>query len=271
MSLIIISLFFIILFGFLGALNLSYAIYSWEKNRVEEMTKNFMPQESNNLMATRAEYSSSIQTKDTTKFKKKMKIPKKIEDFYNSSMVVLSQQDYKGWLDKIVFNFKKITSNLGLYTKYSFNYVVNLIKKSDDTAIEETKVEIDNSVDINETIQKVKSISKNKQEDAKSEYINITENKIDEKKPKNATIDMASDDTSDKLKRDKNVYNQLEDLILEKLKTNGMDCWPVWMELAAHYEKYKEFDKAVEIFAMVMKNSKGPEKNIAKDKLIALS
>jgi hypothetical protein len=269
MSLIIISLFFIILFGFLGALNLSYAIYKWEKNRVEEMTKNFVPQESNNLMAARAEYSSSIQTKDKTKFKKKMKVPKKIEDFYQSSMVVLSQQDYKGWLDKIVFNFKKITSNLGLYTKYSFNYVMNLIKKSDDSSIEEAKVEVDNSVDIQETIHKVKSISKNNPRVNEYEYINITEDKFDNSKQKNATIDMASDD--DKTKRDKNIYNQLEDLILDKLKTNGMDCWPVWMELAAHYEKYKEFDKAVEIFAMVMKNSKGSEKNIAKDKLIALS
>jgi hypothetical protein len=269
MSLIIISLFFIILFGFLGALNLSYVIYNWEKNRVEEMTKNFMPQESNKVMAARAEYSSSIQTTDTTKFKKKMKVPKKIEEFYHSSMVVLSQQDYKGWLDKIIFNVKKVTSNLGLYSKYSFNYVMNLIKKSDDTSIEEAKVEVDNSADINETIEKVKSISKNNPRDRESEYINITEEKVDNSKPTNATINMAADD--DKSKRDKNVYNQLEDLILEKLKTNGMDCWPVWMELAAHYEKYKEFDKAVEIFAMVMKNSKGPEKNIAKDKLIALS
>jgi hypothetical protein len=269
MSLILISIFFIILFGFLGALNLSYAIYNWEKNRVEEMTKNFMPQESSNLMATRAEYSSSIQTTDTTKFKKKMKIPKKIEDFYHSSMMVLSKQDYKGWFDKIIFNLKKITSNLGLYTKYSFNYIANLIKKSDDTDTNKVEVEVDNSADINETVEKVRSFSKNNSEEKKSEYINITEAKTSEKKSKNATIDLAADD--EKSKKDKNVYNQLEDLILEKLKTNGMDCWPVWMELAAHYEKYKEFDKAVEIFAMVMKNSKGPEKNIAKDKLIALS
>jgi hypothetical protein len=269
MLLIIISLFFIILFGFLGALNLSYAIYNWEKNRVEEMTKNFMPQESNSVMATRAEYSSSIQTTDATKFKKKMKIPKKIEDFYRSSTMVLSQQDYRGWLDKFVFNFKKVTSNLGLYTKYSFNYIINLIKKNDSKSVEEVEVEVDNSADINETVDKVRSFSKNNSDEKKSEYINITENITEEIKPKNATIDLATDD--EKSKKDKNVYNQLEDLILEKLKTNGMDCWPVWMELAAHYEKYKEFDKAIEIFAMVMKNSKGSEKNIAKDKLIALS
>jgi hypothetical protein len=271
MLLILISLFFIILFGLLGALNLSYAIYCWEKNRVEEITKNFMPQESNNLMSTRAEYSSSILTTNVTKFKKKMKVPKKIEDFYQSSMVILSQQDYKGMFNKIFSNFKKITSNLGLYAVYSFNYIVNLIKKSDTNVASETKIEVDNSDDIIETIKKVKSISKDSPSKDEFEYINITEDKIEQSKPKNATIDLVTNESDDKSKKDKKIYNQLEDLILEKLKTNGMDCWQIWMELAAHYERYKEFDKAVEIFAMVMKNSKGPEKNIAKDKLIALS
>ena len=268
MSLILISLFFIVLFGFLGALNLNFLIYNWGKNRVDEMTKNFMPQEANNIMASRVEYSSSIQTTDSTKFKKKMKIPKKIGDFYQSSMVVLREQDYKGWLDKFLFNFKKISSNLGLYSKYSLNYILNLIKRKDDS-IAESEVEVESVNDIQETIEKVKSMSKPPQTAInKVDLIDITNDIVDPKMPKNATIDMATDDKTNK---DRNIYNKLEDVILEKLKSNGMDCWPVWMELAAHYEKYKEFDKAIEIFAMVMKNSKGQEKNIAKDKLIALS
>ncbi len=268
MSLILISLFFIVLFGFLGALNLSYLIYNWEKNRVDEMTKNFMPQETNNIMANRAEYSSSIQTTDSTKFKKKMKIPKKIGDFYQSSMVVLREQDYKGWLDKFLFNVKKISSNLGLYSKYSFNYVMNLIKRKDDS-ITDSEVELESVKDVQETVEKVKSMSKPSVTIVnRDDLIDITDEVIDPKQPKNATIDMVADD---KTSKDRNIYNKLEDVILEKLKSNGMDCWPVWMELAAHYEKYKEFDKAIEIFAMVMKNSKGSEKNIAKDKLIALS
>jgi hypothetical protein len=266
MLLIIVSLLFIVLFGFLGALVLSYSIYNWEKTRVEEMTKNFMPQENDTVMANRAEYSSSIQS--SKKFKKKMKIPKKLGDFYQSSMVVIRDQDYKGWFENFLFTAKKITSNLGMYTKYSFAYVLNLIKKKDDTL--ETEVEPINHDEIHETVEKVKSMSKDNIITDTHETIDITNDTIDPQAPKNATIDLAAD-IPDKSNKEKGVYEKLEDVILEKLKVAGMDCWPVWMELAAHYEKYKEFDKAVEIFAMVMKNSKGPEKNIAKDKLIALS
>lgn len=266
MLLILISLFFIVLFGFLGALNLSYSIFNWEKTRVEEMTKNFMPQETDNIMANRAEYSSSIQSTNSNKFKKKMKIPKKIGDFYQSSMVVLRDQDYKGWFEKLFFNFKKISSNLGLYTKYSFNYLMKLISKKDDTL--DTEVEAINAEEVAETIEKVKSMSKSDFDEKETETIDITKSTTDPSQPQHATINMAADDNS---KKEKGVYEKLEDVILEKLKTNGMDCWPVWMELAAHYEKYKEYNKAIEIFAMVMKNSKGSEKNIAKDKLIALS
>ncbi len=268
MSLILISLFFIVLFGFLSALNLSFSIYNWEKNRVDEITKNFVPQETNNIMANRAEYSSSIQTTDASKFKKKMKIPKKIGDFYQSSMVVLSKQDYKGWFNKFLFNLKKVVSNFELYSKYSLNYVLKLIKRKDDS-ITETEVDVESVDNIHETVEKVKSLSKPPSSFLnRDELIDVKEVTRESEKSNNATIDMVADD---KITKDKNIYNRLEDVILEKLKSNGMDCWPVWMELAAHYEKYKEFDKAIEIFAMVMKNSKGSEKNIAKDKLIALS
>ena len=269
MVLILVSLLFLILFGFLGAMVLSYSIYNYEKVRVDEITNIAQAaEEQPEVMTGRAQYSSSIRSKDNNKSKGKM--PKKINDFYQSSMVVLRDQDYKGWFQKFMFNFKKVTSNIGLYTKYSYNFLMGMIQKPDNHMSKEPEIEIEANESIKQRSDRVQGMTKSSVSDYKEFHKEAVEvQEAPKPEAENATINMVSGD--DNQNRERNVYNKLEEVILTKLKANGMDCWPIWMELAAHYEKYKEYDKAVEIFAMVMKNSKGPEKNIAKDKLIALS
>lgn len=67
------------------------------------------------------------------------------------------------------------------------------------------------------------------------------------------------------------AFEKMEARILDKLKLSGLNHYNVWIELGELYMKFDEKDKASEVFALVLKNTKDDrEKEVARNHLIGL-
>jgi hypothetical protein len=277
MQLIILSILFILAFCFVGIVVLSYAIYIWEKQKIDQLAQNITPN-SNGLFG-RLGKNAFTTIEQSFNNSTKMKFPKQVNEVFEKTLVVVKDQDYKGWLDKTLTLLKKVTSNLGLYTSYAYGKIIEITKRNkihqevveDDEQAYKTDKE---NQEINRTADKISEITKNdkNQFDTDEQVVEITGQATP--KSTTATLGMVTDGDDQKNLKDSQkdaVYEKIENSILARLKETGLSHYNIWIELAKHYEKYQEKEKAIEIYAMVMKHAEGKEKEIARDGLIALS
>ena len=310
MELILISLLLIFTFGFVGLITLGYVISLWEKQKLDIFSKtNKSDSDSSNNTNLGKLSKHSFSTVETNFNPKNMKISPKINEYFERSIVVVKNQDYKGWLDKTTVIIKKVSSNLELHLKFGFNKFINLITK--DKAGSNLSAS-SNSNDVSKTIDKISKITQ--QDSNPTQQLNLNNNPdylssepsfslgnnsndkdnfgqsnqptdnsnyfvnaqgsidVDHKtKSSFATLDLASEEAIKTQKSKDEVYEKIENSILDKLKVAGLSHYDIWLELGKHYEKYNEREKAIEIYSMVMKHSEGRNKDIARDGLIALS
>jgi hypothetical protein len=276
MQLIILSILFILAFCFVGICVLTYAIYIWEKQKVDQLAQNIAPN-SNGLFGRlgKSTFSTIEQNFNNST---KMKFPKQVNEVFEKTLVVVKDQDYKGWLDKTISLIKKVSSNLGLYTSYTIGKIVEITKRNkvhqevvDDGEEINFKSEKENQ-EINKTADKISEITQQdkNQFDIDEQVVEITH----QPKYTTATLGMVTGEEDKQSQKDAQkdaVYEKIENSILARLKETGLSHYNIWIELAKHYEKYQEKEKAIEIYAMVMKHAEGKEKEIARDGLIALS
>jgi hypothetical protein len=70
---------------------------------------------------------------------------------------------------------------------------------------------------------------------------------------------------------DRSLFEKVENRILEKLKTSGLNNYDIWLELGELYVKYDEKEKATEVFALVLKHTTDEhQKEQARNFLIGL-
>lgn len=309
MELILISLLLIFTFGFVGLITLGYIISLWEKQKLDIFSKtNKSNSDSSNNTNFGKLSKHSFSTVETNFNPKNMKISPKINEYFERSLVVVKNQDYKGWLDKTTIIIKKVSSNLELHFKFGLTKFMSLITKdkTNNSGIEPNISTTSN--DVYKTIDKINKISQQDngslQQDNfnnNSNYLNSTlgnnsndkdnfgqsnqptdnsnyfvnaQGSIDvdhKTKSSFATLDLASEEAIKTQKSKDEVYEKIENSILDKLKIAGLSHYDIWLELGKHYEKYNEREKAIEIYSMVMKHSEGRNKDIARDGLIALS
>ena len=307
MELILISLLLIFTFGFVGLITLGYIISLWEKQKLDIFSKSNRSEPNNNSNNVNFGKLSrhSFSTFEVNSNPKNMKIPPQINEYFERSIVVVKNQDYKGWLDKTTVIIKKVSSNLELHFRFGLNKLINLITK--DKAV----VESNTSTDVSKTIDKINKISQQDnnstqqhnlnnnldylspepssslgnnsnhkdnfgQSDNHNQYNQFTNSQgsidvVHNPKSSFATLDLASEEAIKTQKSKDEVYEKIENSILDKLKIAGLSHYDIWLELGKHYEKYNEREKAIEIYSMVMKHSEGRNKDIARDGLIALS
>ena len=92
-----------------------------------------------------------------------------------------------------------------------------------------------------------------------------------------ATIDMLNIDREESqnyqatTNKNTDKYEKIENSILKRLQEVGLNNYDIWLELANHYQKHQENEKAKEIYAMVLKHAQGKEKEMAMNGLIALN
>lgn len=96
--------------------------------------------------------------------------------------------------------------------------------------------------------------------------------------PKVATIDYAKGTQSNQQQNpaainadDMSLFEKLELRILNRLKETGMENYDIWLELGALYKKFGQYDKAKDVFALVLKHASDKNKEMARNELIGLN
>jgi hypothetical protein len=294
---IFINLIFVSGFCFLLIVCLEYAIYLWENQKMNDLTKDIPTSQSPYDSGVKRSFSSEDYSNDKTNSTSpnmKFNINNK---YFERSLVLVQSQDYKGWLEKAAEISKKVANNVGYYSKKAFKYVINLSKSGNNFPDQEEKhIKSEQSASkINETVEKITQINDtdnnvelSKTTNDKPNFFNNHDShknyNLDESNseshdlPANnvvkadtnqgATLNLAVDD---KPAKDTTTYDKIEKSILLKLQETGLNHYDIWLELGHFYQKYDEKEKAKEIFAMVMKHAEGRDKDLARDGLIALS
>jgi hypothetical protein len=273
---------------------LNYTIYSWENEKINDLTDLKKPksQNYNDQILQKPTYSrpSLSKTYESSKqlialnhqFRdtKLQKILKKILLF--KKFLFKKWQWFAVYLTSLVTpveeqNKAKIKQIKEIKTKKEVNnFVTKMYKnnlKTDKTLEPRAEEDLDpKTLEMLKNRQKIKEqiftkIIQNQANDLKTEAEikpNLTEN--------TATINLVKD-TKQKEEKDMTLFEKLENKILENIKNSDMQDWKVWLDLAFLYEKYDQKQKALEIHAMVSKNAPATseEKKIAVNHLIVLS
>lgn len=267
--LIFASLVFTIIFGFISVLCLNYSVFLWENKKVNDLTKQI--KHTDNQILQKSNVSRNFSSIDLSNNIGKTESLKVVGEFYNKTLVNIKNQDYPYWFLKLVREFNLFRTNIFGYLKRFISYLIHLTTPVHQTTVEPKNVEKELKPDF--------TSSKNIFEDGEVEVLEVYPNsQEDEELPfstqKNdsdlATISFIGTD-SEKNEKDMNIFEKLESRILEKLKGVGLNHYDIWLELGNLYEKYDEKEKAMEIYALVLKHSSGKEKELARDRLIGLS
>jgi hypothetical protein len=286
MQLLLISLLFISGFSFIGIGTLSLSVYEWEKRRINKIIND---KNENSTNVSSFGYANSAKEKIAQVVKKTtekskldaLKMANKMGKQINRTMVTIKDNDYQGGLTVVLQKIKDLSQNFWLYSKLAAEYIMKLNKTKvvpEEVLIEEDFAEtVKAKSDIEETIERVTAYNTTQDDDV-VDIVDIQELQAPiegqkngeeaKKQPDVATLDIASTKRADD---DNDIFEKLENSILEKLKGAGLNHYDIWVELAGLYESYQEKEKALEIYAMVLKHAEGREKDIAKNKLIALS
>jgi len=287
MGLIIGSIFFLALGLFVFFTSVNYAWVLWEKERVDNLTKQIKPNEEVGIFKRNQsrEYTQSFDIKAMGKSG-----VNRAQQAYEKTMVAISDGNYPGWVTRAIEIFEQTRKDFFTSIRQFIAYLIHLAKpdETDDEAIlhEELKEQ-----EVEQVISRVKDTNTSPsqsnpqlQVDATMEDdyndpvgdafhssdtspIRVTLNNQNHQ-DRSATIALSKSNNS---KVANAVFEKLEARILDKLKQSGLNHYSVWIELGELYVKFDEKEKASEVFALVLKNTKDEkEKELARNRLISL-
>lgn len=239
---------------------LSYSLYNWESQKINELTKNI-----NEIEETK--------TNDYKKYFIHNLFPFKLKDSainerYSRSLTLLKNNVKSSWVDEVVEMIKKLKTDTWETIKKFFKYVEKITSPSQDLDVKSlrknqyTKEQEENiKLDIEETIDKM-SQTNNSEELAK--------NFLQEDIERNAEI-IQSKPLISISPEDREKFNYLEEKILTKLRSSGIENYDIWLELGKLYLEFKEIEKAREVFSLVLRQSSGKLKIDARNLLYRIS
>jgi hypothetical protein len=275
--LIFVSLVFVLVFGLLVTLTLNYAIYTWENKRVSNLASQIKPTQTN--LSAGGSFAKNFSSVDLGSSLHKNKALQAAGSIYDRAVVTITKQDYPSWVNKFMKEVELFRQNAWKSLSRLFNYLIHLTKPVVKHEVEiqpatrEKGVEEAESTELaNATIPAdVEYKDENSAENLEIKDVDYEATAPEKEKDDSlATISFAAN-ASHKSAADMTIFERLETRILDKLKTSGFDHYDIWLELGSLYEKYDEREKASEVYAFVMKQSEGKEKDLARDKLIGLS
>jgi hypothetical protein len=294
MGLILVSLLFFAVGIFIFLTSVNYAWILWEKERVDTLTKQIRPNQEGDIFKRSQvrEYTQSFDIRSAGRTG-----VNKAQKAYEKTMVAISDGDYPSWFSKAIEIFENVRKDFFASCKRFVSYLLHLAKADEDYSSQQTTEEQREDSEVEQTIARVKesaaesdidkeyreyaqrqdsegmqSESEAIQRDEENEIhsndsspIRVTLNT--QKQDKTATISLSNSGN----KASNAAFEKLEARILDKLKQSGLNHYAIWLELGELYIKYEEQDKASEVFALVLKNTKNDkEKEIARNRLIGL-
>lgn len=185
---------------------------------------------------------------------------------YDRTVKGIRNTNYNDWLAQIENFFKDIRTNTFATLNKIFKYFIHLTSPVESVKIDEKEEKSDKKA------QNIKEIKKNVHKThqntvQKEDIISQQSSELISQEP---TLSMAKDKKPFENKNKNAIFTRLEERILKKLNTNGMEDYASWLELGQLYIEFNQLEKAKQIFALVMKHSDGKERDRAKDALIGI-
>jgi hypothetical protein len=271
---IIFGLFLFVASFFALLVTLNYMIFSWEKNKISHISRRLnnpdIIDNPKNSFASR--YNFGTMTQSVSQFKP----AKAFGNMYNSTISHLPDPKiYPSWMTKYTVISLEFATKIYDEIKKIILYLVSLTKPvktqdhayvhhNDDKA-EEVHMQIEEGLQPNPATEVKIHMEEAEEEIEKLDMIDETP----QFKPiqTDATIGMKAEGKED----EKGVFDKLETKLLEKLQSSDMSNYDIWLELGDLYAKYHEDKKAMEIYALVLKNSTDDhQKSLATNKMIGL-
>ncbi len=282
---ILLSLVFLSTSFLVTVLSANYAVYMMENKKVNNLAK-----KASSISDAAAESMHTDRQKvfAPQSFSIEQSVSKKrlsSNGVFQNTLTKIGGADYKEGFKKFIETLRKVQKGGLGAVKTSYMWVINTLKPMDETTYEEKQEQKRKQVEAGETIEKVISIKSEKE--VEIEQVKIDEEKQDntdllekletkqeggmimeEKEQKPATIGI---EKTAKLQNGMTIFEKLETRVLSKLQDVGMEHYDIWLELGDLYVKFDHYDKAKEIYALVLKHADGRIKEMARNKLIGLS
>jgi tetratricopeptide (TPR) repeat protein len=206
----------------------------------------------------------------------------KASNIYDKTLVKITNQDYPNWFSSILNQLNNLKINTGQTLSNWFKYLISLTKPAkEETKTDRVKAfreqrkieEIEDFVDkvVEENNHQSSALSVVEEE---TEILAVENPDIPNPKLQNntATLNLASSISKNDGSKESGIFEKLENRILQKLKEVGLGNYDLWLELGQLYLKYGEKDKAIEVFALVLKHTQNEsQKDLARNQLIGLS
>jgi Tfp pilus assembly protein FimV len=219
---------------------------------------------------------------------------------YGKTMTVIKTQDYSGWWQKFIAELKKLREDWWGTLKNWFGFLFSLAKPVEDLVSSEDssqkEKEEKHKAEISNVVEKVRESGRETSEEvrldaradasktfslaggdsskiAQSEDVDDqadTDESVNaEQQQDEATISLGANFDVTKSPQDMTQFEKLEQKLLNRLQESGLKNYDIWIQLGDFYLKYDERDKAKEIFALVLKQAGGEQKEIARNRLIS--
>ncbi len=274
----------IIILAIMGiVLIINYLIISWESQKVDALASQIKHSSyEENSILYKSDVSREFTSLDLIKVSKAG--INKATNIYDKTLVKITSQEYPNWINRVVEELTKLRQNFIKTVRGWIKYIVSLSKP----AVEETKHDKVNAfrekIKMEEIEDFVDKVVDNNLSQANS--LTVLEDqslsKLDEKmdvadnstlENKTATLNLASNpNRAAQAGEGAGIFEKLENRILQKMKDVGLGNYDLWLELGQLYLKYGEKEKAVEVFALVLKHTQDEgQKDLARNQLIGLN
>jgi len=281
MNLLFFSFLIILVSFFCISLIINFLVISWESEKVDALASQIKHNSyEDNSILFKSDVSREFTSLDLIKVSKAGL--NKASNIYDKTLVKLASQDYPNWFSSFLNQLNSLKINTGQTLTNWFKYLISLTKPvKEETKTDRVKAfreqrkieEIEDFVDkvVEENNHQSSALSVVEEE---SEILVVDNPDTPNPKLQNntATLNLASNISKSDGSKENGIFEKLENRILQKLKEVGLGNYDLWLELGQLYLKYGEKDKAIEVFALVLKHtSNESQKDLARNQLIGLS
>jgi tetratricopeptide (TPR) repeat protein len=281
MNLLFFSFLIILISFFCISLIINFLVISWESEKVDALASQIKHNSYNdNSILFKSDVSREFTSLDLIKVSKAGL--NKASNIYDKTLVKIASQDYPNWFSSILTQLNHLKINTGQTLSSWFKYLISLTRP----AKEETKTDRVTAFREQRKIEEIedfvdKVVEENNHQSAalsvveeENEILAIDNPDVPNPKLQNntATLNLASSISKNDSSKENGIFEKLENRILQKLKEVGLGNYDLWLELGQLYLKYGEKDKAIEVFALVLKHTTNEsQKDLARNQLIGLS
>jgi tetratricopeptide (TPR) repeat protein len=281
MNLLFFSFLIILVSFFCISLIINFLVISWESEKVDALASQIKHNSyDDNSILFKSDVSREFTSLDLIKVSKNGL--HKASNIYDKTLVKITSQDYPNWFSSILTQLNNLKINTGQTISNWLKYLISLTKpvkeetKTDrvkafreQRKIEEIEDFVDKVVEENNHQSSELSLILQENEATPTENPDLPNPKLQNN---TATLNLASSISKADNSKESGIFEKLENRILQKLKEVGLGNYDLWLELGQLYLKYGEKDKALEVFALVLKHTTNEaQKDLARNQLIGLS